>query len=199
MYKLWSYKYIQLCTQQVTFIHSFQPEVNSIYNGEPQKHKNCQQARMFLSLRSKSMYKGKKESEVHEFERLNMTNYSWFIICLEHLTGEGNGNPLQYSCLENPMDRGAWWAAVHGSQKVGHDWATSLHFNCLIKILIFCPLMGIKFCGEVTHLFLVMVRLQEAFFGNNLLNTTTQNKQSLENLSEDTTQSWTWLSNFTLS
>ena len=29
-------------------------------------------------------------------------------------SGEGNGNPLQYSCLENPMDRGAWWATVHG-------------------------------------------------------------------------------------
>ena len=28
--------------------------------------------------------------------------------------GEGNGNPLQYSCLENPKDRGAWWATVHG-------------------------------------------------------------------------------------
>ena len=28
--------------------------------------------------------------------------------------GEGNGNPFQYSCLENPMDRGAWWATVHG-------------------------------------------------------------------------------------
>ena len=28
--------------------------------------------------------------------------------------GEGNGNPLQYSCLENPGDRGTWWAAVHG-------------------------------------------------------------------------------------
>ena len=27
---------------------------------------------------------------------------------------EGHGNPLQYSCLENPMDRGAWWATVHG-------------------------------------------------------------------------------------
>ena len=38
--------------------------------------------------------------------------------------GEGNGNPLQYSCLENPMDRGAWWAAVHGVARVGHDWAT---------------------------------------------------------------------------
>ena len=31
--------------------------------------------------------------------------------------GEGNGTPLQYSCLENPMDRGAWWAAVHGVTK----------------------------------------------------------------------------------
>ena len=31
--------------------------------------------------------------------------------------GEGNGNPLQYSCLENPMDRGAWWATVHGVAK----------------------------------------------------------------------------------
>ena len=28
--------------------------------------------------------------------------------------GEGNGTPLQYSCLENPMDRGAWWAAIYG-------------------------------------------------------------------------------------
>ena len=32
-------------------------------------------------------------------------------------SGEGNGNPLQCSCLENPMDRGAWWAAVHGVTK----------------------------------------------------------------------------------
>ena len=38
--------------------------------------------------------------------------------------GEGNGNPLQYSCLENPMDRGAWQATVHGVARVGHDLAT---------------------------------------------------------------------------
>ena len=31
--------------------------------------------------------------------------------------GEGNGNPVQYSCLENPMDRGAWWATAHGVAK----------------------------------------------------------------------------------
>ena len=33
---------------------------------------------------------------------------------LERSPGGGHGNPLQYSCLENPMDRGAWWATVHG-------------------------------------------------------------------------------------
>ena len=38
--------------------------------------------------------------------------------------GEGNGNPLQYSCLENPMNRGAWQAIVHGVVRVGHDLAT---------------------------------------------------------------------------
>ena len=31
--------------------------------------------------------------------------------------GEGNGNPLQYSCLGNPMDRGAWWDTIHGIAK----------------------------------------------------------------------------------
>ena len=36
----------------------------------------------------------------------------------------GQGNPLQYSCLDNPMDRGAWWATVHRLWRVGHDWAT---------------------------------------------------------------------------
>ena len=36
---------------------------------------------------------------------------------------EGNGTPLQYSCLENPRDGGAWWAAISGSHRVGHDWS----------------------------------------------------------------------------
>ena len=39
-------------------------------------------------------------------------------------SGEGNGNPYQYSCLGNPTDRGAWWAAVHGVARVGHHLAT---------------------------------------------------------------------------
>ena len=39
------------------------------------------------------------------------------ILGLGRSTGGGHGNPLQYSCLENPMDRGAWWATVHGVTK----------------------------------------------------------------------------------
>ena len=44
---------------------------------------------------------------------------------LNDLNGEGNGNPCQYSCLENPMDRGAWWTRgpLLGSERIGHDWA----------------------------------------------------------------------------
>ena len=43
---------------------------------------------------------------------------------LGRFPGEGNDNPLQYSCLKNPMDRGAWQAAVHGVTRVGHDLVT---------------------------------------------------------------------------
>ena len=39
-------------------------------------------------------------------------------------SGEGNGNPLQYSCLGNPMDRGAWQATVYGVTRVKQDLAT---------------------------------------------------------------------------
>ena len=50
--------------------------------------------------------------------------------------GEGNGTPLQYSCLENPMDGGAWWAAVHGvakSQTRLSEFTCTFHFPALEK------------------------------------------------------------------
>ena len=49
---------------------------------------------------------------------------------------EGNGTPLQYSCLENPMDGGAWWAAVHGvaeGQTRLSDFIFTFHFHALEK------------------------------------------------------------------
>ena len=50
--------------------------------------------------------------------------------------GEGNGTPLQYSCLENPMDGGAWWAAVHGvvkSRTRPSKFPFTFHFHALEK------------------------------------------------------------------
>ena len=52
------------------------------------------------------------------------------------LSGEGNGTPLQYSCLENPMDGGAWWAAVHGVAKSRtrlSEFTFTFHFHALEK------------------------------------------------------------------
>ena len=46
------------------------------------------------------------------------------ILRLGRSPGEGNGNPLQYSCLENPKNRGAWQATVPGVIRFGHDSAT---------------------------------------------------------------------------
>ena len=46
-----------------------------------------------------------------------VTNDTGSILGLGRFLGEGNENPLQYSCLENSMDRGAWWAIVHGATK----------------------------------------------------------------------------------
>ena len=58
------------------------------------------------------------------------------MISLEH--GEGNGTPLWYSCLENPRDGGAWWAAVHGvaESRTGlsdFTFAFTFHFHALEK------------------------------------------------------------------
>ena len=45
--------------------------------------------------------------------------------------GGGHGNPQQCSCLKNPMDRGAWWAAVHGVAELGMMKRLSMHTQCL--------------------------------------------------------------------
>ena len=57
---------------------------------------------------------GREESDTTE--RLH---FHFSLSCI----GEGNGNPLQCSCLENPRDGGAWWLPSMGSHRVGHDWS----------------------------------------------------------------------------
>ena len=69
--------------------------------------------------------------------RMNTWLVAFFHLDLSRqMAGEGNGTPLQYSCLENPMDGGAWWAAVHG---VANSWTRlsnftfTFHFHALEK------------------------------------------------------------------
>ena len=61
--------------------------------------------------------------------------FLWYVF-LVLVSGEGDGTPLQYSCLENPMDGGAWWAAVHGVAKSWtrlSDFPFTFHFHALEK------------------------------------------------------------------
>ena len=62
--------------------------------------------------------------------------WSWTLDACSTGSGEGNGTPCQYSCLENPMDGGAWWAAVHGvarSRTRLSDFTFTFHFHALEK------------------------------------------------------------------
>ena len=65
-------------------------------------------------------------------------------IILECPFGEGNGTPLQYSCLENPMDGEVWWAAVHGATKSWtrlNDFTFTFHFHALEKEMELTPVL----------------------------------------------------------
>ena len=69
------------------------------------------------------MYKFFSQSSVVKNLPANAEDMGW-IPGSGRSPGEGNGYPIQYSCLENPMDRGAWWVTVHGVTRVRHDLVT---------------------------------------------------------------------------
>ena len=82
---------------------------------------------------------------VSAFRRLGqwfVWDLCWVFVCLFFLwwAREGNGNPLQYSCLENPINRGAWQATVHGVARVGQDLVhcLSLWWAKLCEVVILC-------------------------------------------------------------
>ena len=71
--------------------------------------------------------------------------------------GEGHGNPLQHSCLENPMDRGVWWATVRGSQRVGHDWASELSCQGAEMTVFWLPWMWLGTWWPVAALYRICI------------------------------------------
>ena len=69
--------------------------------------------------------------------------------------GGGNGNPLPYSCLKSPTDRGAWWATVHGIERVRHDRETNAHTGFIMLMPIenmFVTLVFIMFIHSFAFL-----------------------------------------------
>ena len=74
--------------------------------------------------------------DIHVFLLIDQYTPADISDLLNILDREGNGNPLQYSCLENPMGGGAWWAAAHGvakSQARLSDFTFTFHFHALEK------------------------------------------------------------------
>ena len=75
-------------------------------------------------------------TQLYVGDLLYKANWTWSDLQSSASGGEGNGTPLQYSCLENPMDGGAWWAAVHGVAKSRtrlSDFIFTFHFHALEK------------------------------------------------------------------
>ena len=71
----------------------------------------------------------------NSIRKLGLGNSSFMHQFVQHF-GEGNGNPLQYSCLENPVDGGAWWTAIHGVVKSRtrlREFTFTFHFHALEK------------------------------------------------------------------
>ena len=92
--------------------------------------------------RCRCLLSKKKDGLRLEMKQLFSNVRTLFAICISSLVmsvymfGEGNGTPLQYSCLENPMDGGAWWAAIHGVAKSRtqlSDLTLTFHFHALEK------------------------------------------------------------------
>ena len=88
----------------------------------------------WMNLEPKWSPKEKKITYIYAY-MWNLERWHWWIY-LQGSNGEGNGTPLQYSCLENPMDRRAWLAAVYGvtqSRTWLSDFIFTFHFHALEK------------------------------------------------------------------
>ena len=102
--------------------------------------------------------------------------------------GEGNGNPLQYSCLENPMDRGAWWATIHG---VAKSWTGLSDFcvcMCLCVISTSCVhtsffLLFMNMCAYFIHSFFYLWTYELFTVFRSYKHTITMNNVAVQSLS----------------
>ena len=93
-------------------------------------------AKNIINLISLSIFTNKFHLLSYLSYQSSLCLYVSHCVSILNFPGEGNGTPLQYSCLENPMDGGAWWAVVHGvakSQTQLSDFTLTFHFHALEK------------------------------------------------------------------
>ena len=74
-----------------------------------------------------------------------IADYLLFVLLICYF-GKGNGSVLQYSCLENPMGRGAWWAIVHGVTRVRHNLVTKPS-----PLLSYCRVLRVSTSQKQAH------------------------------------------------
>ena len=101
--------------------------------------------------------------------------FFFFDLSLDHYVGEGNGNTLQYYWLENPTDRGAWWATVHGVAK-SQTWLSHFTFTfdhyvvSLSLITVFILKSSLSDMGTATPAFFWFPFAQNIFFHSVIFN-----------------------------
>ena len=111
---------------------------NFSYGCLPQRTENKVSKRyLYTCVHSSSIHSSWKTEASQKFILKRMDKHytdNEILLSLKKELREGNGTPLQYSCLEHPMDGGAWWAAVHGVTKSRawlSDFTFTFHFHAL--------------------------------------------------------------------
>ena len=105
-----------------------------VYMDELKQPKNRNNSALFGYMQFGSLYVlWRGFSGGSAIKNLPATQEAWAWCRVGKIPGEANSNPLQYSCLGNPMDGGAWWATVHGVTR--HDLVTKPPLSCSLNCL----------------------------------------------------------------
>ena len=121
-------------SRNTSFHLSYLPVLWSLHSGEQERYTHLNAELQRIARRDKETFLRDQCKEIEENNRTGKTRD--LFKKTRDTNGEGNGTPLQYTCLENPMDGGAWWAAVHGvakSQTRLSDFTFTFHFHALEK------------------------------------------------------------------
>ena len=93
--------------------------------------------------------------ELQESDTTERLHFLFSLSCI----GEGNGNPLQCSCLENPRDRGAWWTAIYGAaqSQTRLNWLSSMYYSSLFVLDVCVSISALQIGSSVSFCCLLLL------------------------------------------